>query len=321
MLSSSTLPRTASVPARGATDRLTPLAFAGIVVFLGLNFVAVRFSNRELPPLWGAGLRFAFASVLLLGAVGALKLPLPRGRSLLGALGYGSLSFGVAYAFIYTGMVHVPASMAAIVFAALPLVTLVLAVPLGIERLSRRRGAAAILVLVGMATAFRDQVQANVPPAALAAVLVGVLCTAAANLLLKRLPRSHPVSVTAVGMPVGAALLLSGSVLGGEQPGWPMLGATWLALTWLVVSSIGGFVLMVWVLARWSASAASYAAVLTPLLAAVSATMLAGEPLSPGFLAGGGLVVTGVSVGTLEARALEHVLSAGQRKSSVTRCR
>jgi hypothetical protein len=33
-----------------------------------------------LPPLWGAGLRFALASVLPIGAVGALKLPLPRGQ-------------------------------------------------------------------------------------------------------------------------------------------------------------------------------------------------------------------------------------------------
>ena len=295
MLSSTTLPRLASRATRRAPDWLTPLAFAGIVVFLGLNFVVVRFSNRELAPLWGAGLRFALASVLLLAAVAALKLPLPRGRSLLGALAYGSLSFGVTYAFVYTGMVYVPASMAAIIFAALPLVTLLLAAPLGMERLSPRRGAAAILVLVGMATAFGDQIQANVPLTALVAVLVGVLCTAAANLLLKRLPQSHPVSVTAIGMPIGAALLLGASVLGGEQPGWPMLGATWMALAWLVVSSIGGFVLMVWVLARWSASATSYAAVLTPLLAAVSATMLAGEPLSPGFLAGGVLVVTGVA--------------------------
>lgn len=35
------------------------LVFATVVLVGGGNFVAVRFSNRELAPFWGAGLRFA----------------------------------------------------------------------------------------------------------------------------------------------------------------------------------------------------------------------------------------------------------------------
>ena len=38
--------------------RSTAVAFIAIVVLGGVNGVAVRFSNRELDPLWGAGLRF-----------------------------------------------------------------------------------------------------------------------------------------------------------------------------------------------------------------------------------------------------------------------
>ena len=45
-------------------DRLALGAFAGAVVIGGSNFVAVRFSNRELDPLWGAGLRFALAAAV-----------------------------------------------------------------------------------------------------------------------------------------------------------------------------------------------------------------------------------------------------------------
>ena len=42
--------------------RLALGAFLVASLLAGGNAVGVRFSNRELSPLWGAGLRFAFAS-------------------------------------------------------------------------------------------------------------------------------------------------------------------------------------------------------------------------------------------------------------------
>jgi hypothetical protein len=40
-------------------------AFVTYAVLAGGNAVVVRFSNRELAPPWGAGLRFALAAALL----------------------------------------------------------------------------------------------------------------------------------------------------------------------------------------------------------------------------------------------------------------
>jgi hypothetical protein len=42
-------------------DRVTLVAFFAVVILGGSNAVAVRFSNFELPPFWGATLRFASA--------------------------------------------------------------------------------------------------------------------------------------------------------------------------------------------------------------------------------------------------------------------
>jgi hypothetical protein len=42
-------------------DRIALACFVSSGVFAGGNAVAVRFSNRELTPLWGAGLRFLLA--------------------------------------------------------------------------------------------------------------------------------------------------------------------------------------------------------------------------------------------------------------------
>ena len=74
-----------AAPAEAAPDRLALAAFAGAVAIGGSNFVAIRFSNRELDPLWGAGLRFALAAVvfglLFAGAApAAAARPRPRAR-------------------------------------------------------------------------------------------------------------------------------------------------------------------------------------------------------------------------------------------------
>jgi len=81
-------------------DRATLLAFAVAVLVGGLNFVAVRFSNRELPPFEGAALRFAAASLLFLAYVRMRDIALPRGRSLIGAVLFGLLGFSGAYALL-----------------------------------------------------------------------------------------------------------------------------------------------------------------------------------------------------------------------------
>jgi hypothetical protein len=46
------------VEPRQSPDGVTLAAFTALVVVGGGNFLAVRLSNLELPPFWGAGLRF-----------------------------------------------------------------------------------------------------------------------------------------------------------------------------------------------------------------------------------------------------------------------
>jgi hypothetical protein len=69
----------------GGDDRVALMAFLPFVLFSSATAVAIRIGNRELAPLWGAGMRFAFATVILIAIMAALRLPLPRGRGLTGA--------------------------------------------------------------------------------------------------------------------------------------------------------------------------------------------------------------------------------------------
>ena len=45
-------------------DRSTLIAFALLVIVGGSNAVAVRFSNVELPPFWGAATRFGTVALI-----------------------------------------------------------------------------------------------------------------------------------------------------------------------------------------------------------------------------------------------------------------
>jgi hypothetical protein len=46
-------------------ERVALAAFLTTSVLAGGNAVSIRFSNRELAPLWGAGLRFSLAQLCL----------------------------------------------------------------------------------------------------------------------------------------------------------------------------------------------------------------------------------------------------------------
>ena len=108
-------------------ERIALVAFVTEAVLAGGNAVGIRYSNRELDPMWGACLRFTFAALLLVALMALLRLPMPHGRALTGALVYG-LFIGVAFALAYYALVRVHAGLAQTILALVPLATLLLAV-------------------------------------------------------------------------------------------------------------------------------------------------------------------------------------------------
>jgi drug/metabolite transporter (DMT)-like permease len=115
----------------GRADALTALAFAASVVVGGCNGVAIVFSNKELPPDWGAGLRFAGASLLFFVVVWLGHSPLPRGRALLGTLVFGVFNLAIAFALIYWALHQIPPGRAQTILAVIPLLTMLLLLPIG----------------------------------------------------------------------------------------------------------------------------------------------------------------------------------------------
>jgi drug/metabolite transporter (DMT)-like permease len=296
-------------------ERVALASFVAIAVLAGGNAVGIRFSNRELDPLWGAGLRFALAAAVLATVMAVLRQPLPRGRALTGALLYGALNFGGAFALAYYALVRVHAGLGQTLLALVPLATLLLAVAQRQERLRAAAVVGTLLALVGIALISQVPSGASVPPLSLLAAVGSALCFAEAAVLVRRFPRVHPVTMNAVGMTAGAALLVGGSLLAGEAIVLPGRAATWAAVGYLVVvGSVVVFVLYVVVLRYWTASRAAYVFVLIPLVTVALSVWLDDERLGAGLVLGGLLVLAGVYVGALRpTRARPAVRSSGAR--------
>src|SRR4029453_12084220 len=136
---------------RVSGERVALGAFLVASVLAGGNAIGVRFSNRELSPLWGAGLRFALATTLLVALMAALRLAPPAGKALTGAVLYGALNFGAAFALVYYGFVEVHAGIGQTLLAVVPLATLLLAVLQQQERFRTEGILGAALALIGVA--------------------------------------------------------------------------------------------------------------------------------------------------------------------------
>ncbi|MEX2609181.1 MAG: EamA family transporter [Gemmatimonadota bacterium] len=228
-------------------ENAAPSAYPGAVIIGGGNFVAVRFSNEELPPLFGAALRFSLAAALFFMIARVRGTPVPRGRAASGAALYGLPGFGLACAFLYYALVGLAAGTASVIMASVPLLTLAMAVAHG-----------------------------------------------------QSLPRPDPITTNAIGMTAGAALLWVASLAFGEAWALPDTGRTWLVLGYLVLlGSVALFILFLYVIERWTASATTYAIALMPVFAVLFGSLLAQEPITLELVGGGALVMVAVYVGAL----------------------
>ena len=276
------------------------IAFVGYSVLAGGNAVGIRFSNRELEPLWGAALRFALAAAVLLTAMVALRLAIPRGRALIGSVLYGLFNFGASFGLVYYGLVRVHAGLGQVLLALVPLATLLLAVLWRQERLGAAAVMGTLLALAGVAVISRAPLQNDVPLLSVLAVVGGAVCFAQALVLVRRFPRVHPVSMNAVGMTAAAAVLFAASLVADDPIVLPESRETWVAMGYLVVvGSVLVFLLYVLVLRHWAASRASYGFVIIPFVTFVLSAWLDDEQVGVGLVLGGALVLIGVYIGAL----------------------
>ena len=134
-------------------DRTTLLAFIAFIVVSGGASVAIRFTYAEMPPFWSGSARFICGALFFWIAAFIRKVPLPRGRALVGAILFGVFSMGLSFTFIYWGLVKTPASLYQTIVALVPLLTLFFAFFHGLEPFRGRGLVGALLTVVGIVIA------------------------------------------------------------------------------------------------------------------------------------------------------------------------
>lgn len=283
-------------------ERLTLAAAAVVVVLGGGNAIGIRFLVRELDPFWGAALRFGAAGLIFLIYVTLRRLPLPRGRALVGVVLYGMLAFGGAFALAFWGLVRVEAGLAMVILSLVPLITLFLAAAHGIERFNARGLVGSVSAVVGFLIMFGFDERSGEPIsiAGVLAIAAAAVAISEAGVIVKSFPKVNPAVENGLAMLVGTVVLIILSVAAGESWSMPVEGETTAALVYLVVAgSLIVFALFLFILSRWTASAASYQFVLTPFVTFPAAAWLLGERLTLPMLLGAITVVVGVYVGAL----------------------
>ncbi|HZD16739.1 MAG TPA: EamA family transporter [Actinomycetota bacterium] len=280
----------------------TLAAFIVLVVAAGGNAPAIRYvscGSCELDPFWGAAMRFLLAGLILAGIALGLRSGMPRGRALLGSVLFGALQFGAGFGLVYWGFVRAPAGLGQVLLALVPLLTFALALAQRQETFRWEGLAGALLSVAGIAVVFVSGRDAGVPIASMVAIVAGALCWAEAFVVVRGFPRVHPAVQNAVGMAVGAMVLLVLAVIFDEPLAVPVAARTWWAQAYLVLAgSVGVFWLYVFVLRRWTASVASYQMVLIPLVTVPVSAWLQDERVSVSFVLGSALVLAGVYLGT-----------------------
>lgn len=286
-----------------ASDVRTWAAFAGAVVFGGANVIAVSLGNRELPPFAAASARFALAAVLFGLLARSRRLPGTTSRQRLGAAWYGIIGFGAAYACLYTALLKLTAGTTAVVLASVPVMTLLIAVIVGQERVTARGVAGGAIAIAGIAVLSAGKIGGEVPIGSLLAALGGAVSSAWATVIAKSMPDVNPIHMNAYGMGAGAVFLVGASVIAGESWVLPEHPSTVVAFAWLVTfGSVGLFGCFLYVVRRWTASAAVYVLTVMPVVAGGLGALLLDQPVRLGMLGGAALIALAVWVGAVPQR-------------------
>jgi drug/metabolite transporter (DMT)-like permease len=282
------------------TALLAGLAAAGTGIQVGATIVASRYAVEQTGPATLTLLRYALGlAVLLIPALLAPKARFaPRDLLAIALLGIGQ--FALLVALLNIGLQYTTAARAALVFASMPLLTLLLAAMLGQERLGTAKGLGVLLTLVGVGLALGEVLAAPTEGgkdwlgglAVLGSAVTGALCSVLYRPYLTR----YPV-VRVASLAMAAAILSLLLPAWWEQDATPLTAidrTAALAVLFIGLSSGVFFFLWLWALRHAPASRVAVFLALSPPTAALLGIGLLGEPLTPALLAGLAAIVAGI---------------------------
>lgn len=271
------------------------------VLIWSLNFTATKYVlDHGFKPLAYSGLRFTAAALVFAALTYVRERSFwMRRNDVLRVVVAAVVGIWLnQIAFVYS-LTYTTASTAALVFGTLPIFTMLLARATGIERLARRFVAASSVSFAGvMLVAVGAAGELAGDPFGIGLALVGVSTWAAYSVAIAPLmQRYSPYRISAVGLLVGAALILptASPQIATQDFGLPPVVA------FIFVAAVFGPLVLtniLWFTAldRVGPSRASLFANLQPFLGAVFALLLLSEQMTPLQVAGGIAIAAGIAL-------------------------
>jgi drug/metabolite transporter (DMT)-like permease len=298
---------TAEHPERG----LAAAAAAATGVLVGSGIVATRFVVDQAGPGSLAFLRYLIAVFCLapFALAPARRTRFDR-RDLLPIAVLGIMQFGVLIALLNYSLRFITSARAALIFATMPLLTMLLAAALGRERLTAAKAAGVLLTIVGVGLALGEKaLQRGGDPhawtgelAAFASTASGAICSVLYRPYLRKYP-TLPVSACAMLAAVFfLAVLAAGEGFFAGPPRFTEGG--WLAIAFIGANSGVGYYLWLWALGHADPTRVTVFLALGPMTAAALGEWVLGEPVSG--LLGAGLVCVAVGLALATGSLRRH---------------
>ncbi len=282
------------------------VAIALLSSCLGGTAAAItRYLTGGADPIALAVLRWGIGFVCLLPAALLLKVKWPARRDLPAIAALGVCFFGLFFILYNIAISFTTAARASLALATLPLSTMVVAALLGIEKLTFRKTLGVCIAVLGVAAALAAGLSAA-PQGGWRGELImqaAVFCMAFYNVLSRPfMRRSSALGFLTVGMGAGAAVLIAAGLFTGSIAALRSFGTPqWIAGVYLGVGG-GAAAFILWVLALERATPTRVANTMTvnPIAAALLATQLVGEPITPNLVLGLIAVFVGIWIATQE---------------------
>ncbi len=284
------------------------LASVALVVTWSSGFIGAELGTRAgAAPLTLLGWRFTLLATALVLAAVASRAPRPSWRAWRRQAALGVLCQAAYLTFVFEGVSHgVHGGTAALIAALQPVLVATVAGPLLGERSSVRMWAGMLLGLAGVVIVVSgDLVATQAPWWTYLLPTAGMLCLACGTVLARRLRPPEDLFHTIMMQSVVTAVLLMGAALVSGQAAPPADMDFWAAVVWLVMlASLGGYVMYVFVNKTEGATVVSTLLYLTPPTTMLWAFLMFGEPVTMVGLLGLVVSATGVLLVLHGRRAL-----------------
>jgi drug/metabolite transporter (DMT)-like permease len=284
------------------------LAIAAVSIAWGTTFLAIRVMVRTIPPLIGGGVRYLLACSVMFGIVlarrrltGTRQVLIRHGWRVHASLFVMGVALAASFSAVGIAEQHITSSLAALIYASMPLWVIVLRVGVGREHVRGVTLAGTVVGFLGVGMVLLSTSSVHANGGSVAICLVASAGWAAATYAGTRLLLPRDVLLTAgyevlwgaiVSIALGFALGEGAKVHLDSISTESIVSVVYLAL----VSTGIGFTCFAWLLRHAPVSRTATSSYITPLVAVFAAWLILGENIGAQTLVGAAIIVASIGL-------------------------